>query len=328
MAGSMLDIQESGCIFPDAKITNWLVDDNENVRLADTKSFLFTDNNGKYSSSIPGNEYCGFLQTRVYNPPEFYSDSIKADSTHAFLLAKNFYQYATGKCVLGDDATKFDFDTQLFKTKEGPQYEALIKNLVKPNPQERMSVRDAKDELFMIKNPDFRDTLMELKSLKFGADDSQMNAYIRQKQQEVNSAKTPSERNSILGEMQSMTRTLKADPAAQELRQIIGNYRKNSGWFTIGMNAKATRIERAMGQVPLQDRKNLLSSKKTQGVMEALASHRYLGKRGNVYKNEKGGVDPKKAATTFKNFKRQFKITTEKLNSLETPKENTGPRMK
>ena len=67
-------------------------------------------------------------------------------------------------------------------------------------------------------------------------------------------------------------------------------------FFSIGMNAKATRIERAMGQVPLEDRKNLLSSNKTQGVMEALASHRYFGKRGNVYKNEKGGVDPKKSS--------------------------------
>lgn len=329
MAGSMLDIQEAGCIFPDAKITNWLVDDNENVRIADTKSFLFTDNSGKYLPSIPGNEHCGFIHTPIYNPPEFYSSTIEADSTHAYILGKNLYYYAAGKFGQGADATKFDFNTQLFKTEKGSQFEALIKNLVKPDPQKRMSVTDAKDELFMINNPDFRDVLTELKALKFGSNDPQMNAYIRQKQHEVNSSKAPLDRSRILVEMKSMARALEADPATRELRQIISNYRENAkSFFSIGMNAKATRIERAMGQVPLEDRKNLLSSNKTQGVMEALASHRYFGKRGNVYKNEKGGVDPKKAATTFKKFREKFNIETKKLDSLKTPEANTGPRMK
>lgn len=330
MASTMLDIQEAGCIFPDAKITNWLVDGNENVRLADTKSFLFTNNTGTYSPGVPGNEYCGLLQTTPYNPPEFYSGSIEADSTHAYILGKNLYYYAAGKFGMGNNATKFDFSGELFKTEKGPQLEALIKNLVKPDPGKRMSVRDATDELFMINNPQFRDALTELKSLKFGADDAPMNAYIRQKQQEVNNAKTPSEKNRILGEMKSMTQTLKADPAAQELKHIIENYRKNAGWFTIGMNAKAMRIERAMGKLPLEERKDLLASGKTKEVMEALASHRYFGKQGNVYKNEKGGVDPKKAATSFKNFKERFQIATEKLDSLKTPgpEESTIPRMK
>ncbi|MCC5792307.1 MAG: hypothetical protein JJT82_06850 [Legionellaceae bacterium] len=336
MARTMLDIQEAGCIFPDAKITNWLVDAHDNVRIADTKSFLFTYDTGRYSSIIPGNEYAGFVHTPFFTPPECSSGPVYADSMHAYILGKNIYVYATGKRVSGDDGAAFDFSGAFFKTEKGVQYQSLIENLVKPKPEERMSLRNASDALYMLnidevfltKYTQFRAIVDELKSLRFGVDDPQMNAYICQKQLEVNGARTDLDVEKILGDMKAMVRALQADPAAQTLRDIIENYRKNAGWFTIGMHVKATRIERAMARLPLEERQQLLASRQTQEVMEALASHRYWGKRGNVYKNEKGGVDPRQAATTFKHFKERFDITNDKLDSLQRPEDKSTPRMK
>lgn len=338
MANIMLDIQDAQCVFPDAKITNWLVDGNENVCIADTKSFLLTDKTGQYSPSIPisGNEYYRLIHTRCYSPPEFSLGSIdsrciEADSTHAFILGKNLFQYTAGKDGIGNDAEVFDFRGPLFATTKGGKYKALINNLVKPNPGDRMALRDAKDELFMINNPEFSDVLKKLKLLKCAADDPHMNAYIRQKQQEVNHAKTDQDKDNILNEMETMAGDLKADKAAENLRQVVKHYRTNAGKLTIGMNAKANRIEHAMAEVPLDERTHLLSSNKIQGIKEALASHRYLGKRGNVYKKSKNNeVDLKKAATTFKKFHNGFFSPTEKtkkLNEQENNEENKPPKM-
>ena len=110
----------------------------------------------------------------------------------------------------------------------------------------------------------------------------------------------------------------------------MGNYRENAGLFTIGMKAKSLRIETAMLDVPVEDRVNFLQSPGSSKVMEALASHRYLGKRGNVYLNENGQVDTEKAATTFKEFKKKNAAqmtdsTTRNEPSLEPDKPNPQP---
>ena len=97
MARVMLGIQEAGCIFPDAKATNWLVDGKGELRLADTKSFLFTDSSGNYHKKLPANKHAlGFIQTGGFIPPEFiFGRQINADHVHAFLLGKNIHYYLT-----------------------------------------------------------------------------------------------------------------------------------------------------------------------------------------------------------------------------------------
>lgn len=41
-------------------------------------------------------------------------------------------------------------------------------------------------------------------------------------------------------------------------------------------------------------------------VMKAMASHRHLGKRGDVYLTERGQISTEDAAQTFKDFKVRF----------------------
>lgn len=88
------------------------------------------------------------------------------------------------------------------------------------------------------------------------------------------------------------------------------------------MNDKANRIEQAMARVPPAERVSLLQSEASKDVMKAIASHRYLGKRGKVYLTEGGEIDTEKAATTFKNFKEKFK---EELPERRERDELDGP---
>lgn len=97
MASAFIDIDKAGCLFPDAKITNWLVDSKGKVLIADTKSFQYTD--GKYyDSSLAKNEhYDGLAHTRGFVPPELFNNPYEADKVHSYLLGKNLYIYVTGK---------------------------------------------------------------------------------------------------------------------------------------------------------------------------------------------------------------------------------------
>ncbi|KTD78832.1 hypothetical protein [Legionella waltersii] len=315
MSSVMLDIQEAGCMFPDAKITNWLVDEDNKIRLADTKSFLFTDKNGNYHSGIPGNEYCGFLSTPSFTPPDFGESSMSSDSVHAYILGKNLYYYTSGKLGKGDDGAKYDFSGQFFKTKVGPEYKEIIEGLIKPNPSERMPVREALDRLFMINNPEFKDVFTDLKKLKFGENDKIMNDYIRDKQKQINSTTNLSERDKILKELETTVSNLQKDNASKEVKDVINGFRERDGLFTVGMKAKATRIENEMSKLSIEERCNFFGSDKSQQVLKAIASHRHWGKGGKTYITKEGDIDQEKAAQSFKDFKMKFQA------QIEAPKQ-------
>lgn len=318
MAGIMLDLQKANCMFPDPKISNWLVD-GKNIVIADTKSFVFTDSKGQYSRSAPGNEYSKFLTTSGFSAPEFGTGSFDADNAHAYLLGKNLYYFAAGKVDMGHDGSKFDFNKQLFKQPEGPVYKALIEDLVKPNPKDRISVSEALNRLFMINNPVCKKVFTDLHNLKFGAHDKEMNDFIRNKQNEINKA-GPIKRASIITELENTVAALKADKAASEVRVVIDRFRADAGLLTVGMNAKADRIESAMSGVPIAERCKFLSSTKSTDVMKALASHRNFWK-DSVYVTEKGDIDTDKAAQTFKDFKGKFKAQRAEGIKVDEPEE-------
>ena len=305
MAAIMLRIQEQRCIFPDAKITNWLVDGDNKLCIADTKSFLFTDNKGDYYSDIPGNEYCDFIQTKAFTPPEFYNPLVNAENCHAFILGKNLYNFLTDEITNKNNGADFDFDYPIFKRPLGSLYRDLIVGLIKPQAAARMNIKEAQNQLFIISNPDFIAVFTELNYLKFGAHDEQMNDFIRKKQQQITNS-SPEEKETILRELENTVLALKADMATSYVRDVIKDFRERAGLFTIGMNAKAVRIETAMSQLSIEDRCNLLASDDLTEVMKAMASHRHLGKRGDVYLTERGQIITNDAAQTFKDFKIKF----------------------
>lgn len=320
MADVMLQIQQQGCMFPDAKLTNWLVKEDGKITLADTKSFVFVDTQGIFSNFLPGNEYVGILRTGGFDPPEFYSGRPKADSVHAYILGKNLYTFMTGKFISGHSGSQFDFSSDVFNSVKGRELKNLIIELVKPNAANRMSVTAARDKLSYIIN---NEVFLELEGLKFGPNDQTMIRFIADKKQQLDAVKNnPAEREQIMVELRATVTDLKADAAANEVRTIIDNYRKNDGIFTMGMNAKADKIEQAMVKVPIAERGKLVDSSSSTEVMQALASHRYLGKQGKVYLTSKNEIDTEKSATTYKNFKARFIDQREKLNANSADQSN------
>ncbi|RUR19060.1 hypothetical protein ELY21_05920 [Legionella sp. km535] len=338
MSGVMLQIQKQGCMFPDAKLTNWLVDKDGTLIIADTKSFVFTDKDGTYSSKVPGNEYAdGLLLTDAFEPPEFkrngpYAGKITSESTHAFILGKNLYTFVSGKFDEKNSGHQLDFSSEAFKTGTGVELKALIHDLVKPNPEDRISVAEAHSRLFDItKNEIFN----ALESLKFGSKDETMSQYIRDKKEQLKAVENnPAEQSRIIKELKSTVSALKADEAANEVRNIVTNYRDKAGLFTVGMNEKADKIESAMSKVPIEARKNFIASPESKEVLQALATHRYLGKRGNVYfKPGTDEINTEKAATTYKNFKSRFNEQMKEMRSskeepVQKVEEHLGPKMR
>lgn len=313
MAGSMLDIQDAGCMFPDAKITNWLIDDIDQLQLSDTKTFIFTDKNGKYHLGLPGNEYGAFLDSNNYRPPEVNglitdpSETIlDADAVHAYILGVNLYIYATNSMGKGNNGAKFDFDFQLFNSEpHGPAFKELVVGLVNPDPAKRMPVREALDRLFMINNPEFKDVFTQLKTLNFGKDDKMMNQYIRDKQELINITYGKEARQKILEDLQNTVSALETGPV-QQVRSEISKFRKEAAdLFAVGKNAKAERIENAMSKLSIEERVHFFDSTKSKEVLKELASHRHWGKGGKVYLTE-NEIDTDKAATSFKDFKAKF----------------------
>lgn len=326
MARALLDIQNANCLFPDAKISNWLVDEQNQIRIGDTKSFLFTDTQHEFVSGLPENKYCGFLASPGYKPPEFKGgDVLYADKVHAYILGINLYIYTAGTKNIGDNGANFDFNKPLFRNSScGPQYQKLIAELVKPHPAGRMSIQEALNQLIIIKHPKLENAITELKTLKFGQHDQQMSQFINKTLEQYSKA-NESEREHIFTKLQTTITSLKADKATTEIREIIHDFRERAGIFTRGMNAKANRIEQAMANMPLEERCHFFSAEKSKEVLAALASHRSLGKSGTVYKDKKENIDGTKAAQSFKNFKRLFQEEMEQAEKKDIPHEKAPP---
>jgi len=149
MAEAFKGIQDANCMFPDAKPANWLIDSNGRIRIADTKSFLFTEN-GIYKGNLEGEEKTYMLYTKGYLTTEMMphimdntnSTPINSEKMHASHLGRNIYQ-----CLTGEWPDSFDFNYPIFRTELGKEYRRLITKLTQDPPENRMSLDDAKKEL-------------------------------------------------------------------------------------------------------------------------------------------------------------------------------------
>ncbi|KTC83131.1 hypothetical protein [Legionella cincinnatiensis] len=166
MTQLFMRIQTEHCCFPDAKLTNWLVEGGQ-LRLADTKSFVFTQG-GVYRKTIPGNENVDIIRTHGFMPTEINSSSFNAENLHASLLGRNIYAYLTG-----DWPYSITLNAPIFKTEIGKEYKQLIKELIKDPPSSRMSLSDASkklQELGLYSEPVYKDILRKVGDLSTDLD--------------------------------------------------------------------------------------------------------------------------------------------------------------
>jgi hypothetical protein len=137
IADIFMAFQDAKCIFPDAKLSNWLLDKGT-VRLADTKSLMSAQNFNPMDM--------------IFTPPFFpkelenqnFSGEIKAEELHVFLLGLNIYSYLTASFPQNLD---LDFSKPIFETPLGGEYQTLILNLTKNPSSLRMPLVDAKNKL-------------------------------------------------------------------------------------------------------------------------------------------------------------------------------------
>lgn len=195
-------ISKDGCAFPDMKNTNWLIDKNKVVRVADTKSFVFTD---KDLIDAKKNSERGYdlLSTSYMNPKEFSEESsFSADKMHSFMLGKNLYQYLS-QCdnayLRGKNADSLEFDLDIFQNEIGQQFIPLIKNLVEDAPQNRLSVQDALQRLDQINSRLLKEECNNL--IKTIASDNEYKSWVYDYRDKMNRCTTVAQLNEIKNEL-------------------------------------------------------------------------------------------------------------------------------
>lgn len=161
--------------------------------------------------------------------------------------------------------------------------------------------------------------LMQMHTLQFGTADSEMMRFILAKTQELQKKTTKIELQLLNQELSGLIAKIANNPVIKELRTIIASFRNDCRFYTIGMKAKAQRIETAMAQVPLLDRANILDKQSISGklVLRELASHRHIFRANPV--NEKGEINSAKAANTYRLFTAKFsQAPTTEMKNLRT----------
>jgi serine/threonine protein kinase len=158
--GTILEaFTHKGWVFADPKNSNWIVDQSGHLRISDTKSFLTADSSGLIDMNSPANRWRKIIHTRHMCPPEFYSQPLQfdLDKMYSFMLGKNLYQYLTlchsMELFEKNDADLYSFNFPIFDSAQGQQFLILIKQMVKPNPLDRISIREAIDYLNAIVIP-------------------------------------------------------------------------------------------------------------------------------------------------------------------------------
>jgi hypothetical protein len=145
MSQVYMDIQKNNCMFPDSKLTNWLVDSEGKLRIGDTKSFLFTEN-GFYKNNIMENKDLGMIYTLGFTPQEFAKPPYEVEKAHSALLGRNIYTYLTGKWPPNGRSIGL-LSEPIFNSQIGAEYQKLIQDLTRDPPSSRLSLANAKDKL-------------------------------------------------------------------------------------------------------------------------------------------------------------------------------------
>jgi hypothetical protein len=181
---------------------------------------------------------------------------------------------------------------------------------------------DMRNTLESIKN-DYLACERLLKSIQAGSfrGDQKMGEFLQKTTQDIGNATTLEHIKKIKEKLEKIVN----DPQTNAVREIIQNFRDNDTWYTMGMGAKADRINDAMSRVPVEDRGNILrgSSEEAKNVRKALASHRHFW-RSDVYLDANNEVDATQAATSFRDFKDRFSTVknpvVEDAENVRSPK--------
>jgi len=133
-----------------------LVDENEIIKIVDTKSLMPTEN-GVYKKSPVNEWYEDLIETLGISPPEFRKNPpvFSVDKAHVYMLGKDLYQILMGYDVsdLARNSRKgIVFCTNVFRGVEGETFKRMIELMITPDPAKRPSMMDVLKTLKDLKN--------------------------------------------------------------------------------------------------------------------------------------------------------------------------------
>ncbi|MCH9756604.1 MAG: protein kinase [Gammaproteobacteria bacterium] len=267
-------IAANNCIFTDMKNSNWLIDEHGNIKIADTKGFLFTNAEGIFDlndDDEKNGNYNRVANTPYVNPPEGWGRKPRADQSHAYMLGKNLYQYLTQcshRAFYIDNNTKqplkqvhqLDFPDAVFKTERGRALKALIIELMQDDPRKRLSTEAACERLKAIGNPPVRDTramferakmsktlLKRLNQFRVKPQDGPLDTLIEKMRSEITEANTTEAMNAIQQRLKLIGETLKR-LKSNDARKSVFLYQRN---IVFGMLEGDTKeVEQALKALP------------------------------------------------------------------------------
>lgn len=166
MCDIFITLQDNSVAFLDAKNSNWLVNPEGKLQLADTKSFVPVQPNGELDKNK--NHLKGYdpIITKVMSPPELQSSSImNAEAVHCYLLGKNLYQSLTGARI--EDLKQISFTHPVFDSEVGKKLKHIIENTTQENDHSaRMRLADIKQALQEVQELQYLQDLRELQEFQ------------------------------------------------------------------------------------------------------------------------------------------------------------------
>ncbi len=152
MTDILLNFQTNNAFFPDAKPSNFLINEFDEVLIADTKTFVDTNNGIVNPRELQKNVLLQY--SPGFRSPQFEEEeTFSAAKEHAYLMGISLYCYITGTDIdevpdnSKDHPAFLNFKKNVFQSDKGRQFKALIEGLTQHNPDERLSLQQAKEKL-------------------------------------------------------------------------------------------------------------------------------------------------------------------------------------
>lgn len=238
---------------------------------------------------------------------------------HAGLLNPSFRAY-----LLDKNMTMFIEETLksllMFKTSES---QILVSFLSRDYAK---FLNEAKQQALSLLRPRYLDLLLNKIQLKANEHDEIVLNRVRAMIIQMNLALQTS-KDADLVPIKSQLDRIWAALSSQQVFAVLQLIQDLRGRFWSSDHQKASRIETALLQMPIEDRPFVLSQSALNPVQEALASHSHFWRRGQVYKNEKGELEPKKVAQSYTRLQQGlFQATTQPVTAgSQTLSDPFGP---
>ncbi|MCH9756603.1 MAG: protein kinase [Gammaproteobacteria bacterium] len=337
--------EANGCVFTDAKNSNWLVDEDGNLKISDTKGFLFTNAQGQLDladAEKKNGNYGVFIASRHTIMPEGWENKPAANKAHAYMLGINLYQYLT-KCdekyfmderidcyLQVKPVERFDFSDEIFRGLPGEELKALVQGLLQTDPTSRPTVTEARETLKRM-NPvreaghavrktavafECAPLIKEIEKFRVtarGVQDVTMDTFLADMRSRMSNLKTQEEMKVLKAELNS---TLDALQDSEKMVKDIETSMNKWGW---NRAEKGRKIGEALARVPLTERGHIAegSTPETQAVLKAMAYHRHEWRSATEKKGREGDITKGEGAQTFKDFKAKYQSVRPKQERPE-----------